>query len=635
MIIAPEYTVEQQIIGKARAYLQNDKLGYTVVVEKIMNECFADLDDYDACNRATDLVHKAYLKYVAYLKKDNNYWAKHVDDPNFKLPYVPADGTPDEILTKLREGSRLVLGLTLYRDQQEQHADPVKPKFGSGLAVPISLVGYDAPVYLDENGINVYTGEKLNLSPKGRELLDKELNRRRRQKADAVVEELDAEKEPHSRYGLTEEEYERETEKEFPVFHLPQQAGPWWDDSILYGPAGDVIRKISQYNESHPAGMLVDLLISIGSIIGRGPYFNVNATRHYTNEFMVRVGVSSKSRKGSGRDAIDSLLKILDPQWFDNQIEKGFGSGEAIINRLRDTVVETRLNKAGVFEEHTVPGVTDKRLCVREGEFASILVLARKPESRADVVLRDGWDGATLRNTVKGKTRDGFSNSTKCDEPHLSISADTTIDELRLKMPPGADSNGFGNRFLYVYVTRLKKCPNGGPTLDWSEEFKYFLRVKEFATTVKLVSMTDQARKWWNRRYSDLDDNGDEHGETLAVKMTNRGPAHLRRIAMLYALIDLSSQIKVRHFQAALKLWNYCQESAMFIFDHTTKEQHRIVSWINMRGPVTFRQIREEMYRRNRLASEVKADLDCLVRNKRLILKGDLYATGAHIGRLV
>jgi len=188
--------------------------------------------------------------------------------------------------------------------------------------------------------------------------------------------------------------------------------------------------------------MLVDFLVSLGSIIGRGPYFNISATRHYTNEFMARVGDSAKSRKGTGRDAIDQVLKLVDPTWYSDRVESGFGSGEAIINRVRDDVIETKLNhRTGVFENIVVRGVQDKRLCIREGELASIFVLAGKPESRADIILRDGWDGKPLRNVVKGKGKDGFSNSAKCEEPHLSISADTTIHELQQKMPVGADEN--------------------------------------------------------------------------------------------------------------------------------------------------------------------------------------------------
>ena len=180
---------------------------------------------------------------------------------------------------------------------------------------------------------DVDTGERYNFSQelqqKHRELLEQ----RRSEKAAEFIAEYDKEKESHSYYAMTKEEYDREIEKEYPVLPLPKQPGPAWDDSILCGAAGEVIRKASQFNESHPAGMLVDFLVSLGSIIGRGPYFNINETRHFTNEFMARVGDSSKSRKGTGRDAIDGILRLVDPDWYSNRIESGFGSGEAIINR--------------------------------------------------------------------------------------------------------------------------------------------------------------------------------------------------------------------------------------------------------------------------------------------------------------
>src|SRR5260370_32625834 len=151
----------------------------------------------------------------------------------------------------------------------------------------------------------------------------------------------------------------------------------------------------------------------------------------------------------------------------------GFGSAEAIVYNRRDPSTQMRQERSGAFTEVVVPGVTDKRLCIREGELASIFVLANKPESRAAVVLRDGWDSKTMRNLVKGQ-KNGISNSAVCREPHLGLSGDTTSSELIRKMPEGADKNGFGNRFLYCYVYRVKLCPSGGPPIDWIKEQNYF-----------------------------------------------------------------------------------------------------------------------------------------------------------------
>jgi len=308
--------------------------------------------------------------------------------------------------------------LTL-RDALTEPSDlPSKPKFGKfdGPIVMIRVVGKLDPVWVDVDGTNIDDGTQVKMTADLQARIDAE----RAHRAAEGIKKYDAPFEGYKQYAMTKAEYEAEIEKEYPVCPLLPQPGPKWKDSILYGISGSIIRKVSQHCESHPAGMLVDFLVSIGSIIGRGPYFNIGATRHYTNEFMCRVGDSSKSRKGTGRDAIDSILKLADPAWYSERIESGFGSGEAIINRVRDTTQERRQTKAGGFEFINVPGVDDKRLCIREGELASVFVLAGKPESRADIVIRDGWDGKTLRNIVKGKSREGFSNSAKCEEPHLS-----------------------------------------------------------------------------------------------------------------------------------------------------------------------------------------------------------------------
>jgi len=68
--------------------------------------------------------------------------------------------------------------------------------------------------------------------------------------------------------------------------------------------------------------MLVDFLVSFGNIIGRGPYFNISATKHYTNEFMARIGDSSKSRKGTGRDMIDQVLRMVDDKWYRDRVNR-------------------------------------------------------------------------------------------------------------------------------------------------------------------------------------------------------------------------------------------------------------------------------------------------------------------------
>lgn len=538
------------------------------------------------------------------MRLDELYLLERADqDPNFALanvglPVIPNVIDHQKILPVLYERSKI---LTRYVTTPDEWED----------------IHIDA---LCENFTRNYTKEQLKAMIKAQSETPEEISKK---KAADWLKERNRVKAMHEYYDMTAEAWELEQSKQYPVYPLRPEPGPVWNDDILYGPVGELIKKASVHNESHPAGMLVDFLISLGNIIGRGPFFTVNATRHYTNGYFVRVGSSSRSRKGTGRDAIDEVLKAVDSDWFYSRVVSGFGSGEAVIYQVRDSFMDQRMIK-NKYESIMVPGVADKRLCIREGEMANILVLASKPESHADAILRDGWDGKPLRNTVKGRSHDGISNSAKCEEPHLSISADTTISELKAKMPSGAAENGFGNRFLYVYVYKTKDCPQGGPQLDWSNEALQFANIVKFAREQRYMPMTQSARNWWNQKYTKFEHEGPDG---LASKMTARAAAHVHRIALLYALVDMSTEITREHFQAAEKLWDYCSESALFIFGGVNKEQQKIVEWIDMRGLVKYDLIRDDLYGKHRKTSLIKADLDALVKGKELIEKDGYYVT--------
>jgi hypothetical protein len=411
---------------------------------------------------------------------------------------------------------------------------------------------------------------------------------------------------PTWKYAIPREEYEVQMDAEYPVLPLKPAFGPTWDDSIMHGIAGDIVRKAAEYCEAHPAGMYLDLLVSLGNLIGRGPYFNVGATRHYANEFMARVGESSKSRKGTGRDAVNEVLKLVDPTWYQERVASGFGSAEAIVHSIRDDSQQAvRSRKKNIYETVSVPGIADKRLMIREGELASIFQLAGKKESRADVVLRLGWDSSPLQNLVKGKT-DGISNSASCQFPHISISADTTRDEFMRKLPSGADANGFGNRFLYCYVERVKMCPHGGPQLDWTPELQTLNEALRFARDLSYVGMQNASRQLWARMYDEIDaEQQSMYG--LAAAMTARGAAHVRRLALILCLLDNHDCIETQHLRAAKRIWDYCVDSARYIFGGVTLDQTRILDWIKQQpGPVTVSQIRETMFQRHRKADWIR-----------------------------
>jgi hypothetical protein len=126
----------------------------------------------------------------------------------------------------------------------------------------------------------------------------------------------------------------------------------------FYGIAGQIVRKIEPESEAHPAALLVQLLVGMGSIMGRDPFFLTEADKQRTNLFAVIVGESSSGGKGTSWGRIRCILEHVDPIWFGTRMLKGMGSGESIISFLKD--------EEGDVQE-------DKRLFVMEGEFATVL----------------------------------------------------------------------------------------------------------------------------------------------------------------------------------------------------------------------------------------------------------------------
>src|SRR5262245_57444776 len=79
-------------------------------------------------------------------------------------------------------------------------------------------------------------------------------------------------------------------EAEEPTELATCQPWPVLPDDALYGLAGDVVRTIAPHTEADPSGLLIQFKQYFGSVVGRAAYFSAEASRHYTNEYVVIAG---------------------------------------------------------------------------------------------------------------------------------------------------------------------------------------------------------------------------------------------------------------------------------------------------------------------------------------------------------
>jgi hypothetical protein len=341
---------------------------------------------------------------------------------------------------------------------------------------------------------------------------------------------------------------------------------PVLEADAFHGVLGEYVRLIEPHTEADPAAILVASLVAFGNACGHDPYFGVEADRHRTNLFAVCVGESGHGRKGV---SLGRALALFPEEFLKNNISQGLSSGEGVIFAVRDET--TKFNaKEGVLEIID-PGVSDKRLLVTETEYAQTLKVLKREGNTLSPILRVAFDGGVLRAMTKMQT--------KATDPHISIIAHVTRQELAKCLGEGEYFNGFANRFLWATTRRSKLLPDGGEIVDISWFQKRVADALEHAKVVTAMRRSDQTKALWRDLYPEL--NRDRAG--LFGACTSRAAPITLRLSMIYALADGMDVIETTHLNAGHAVWRYCEASARLIFgeeeqpDALTSEVCRLV----------------------------------------------------------
>jgi hypothetical protein len=388
---------------------------------------------------------------------------------------------------------------------------------------------------------------------------------------------------------------------------VPSEPPPWprIDEAAYSGLVGDIVQTFLPHTEADPVALLIQTLAAAGNVIGRLPHYRVEADQHRVNLFTVLVGDSAKGRKGVSFGRVRSVVKTADETWASDRIKGGLSSGEGFIHEVRDPL--EKYNSKEQCTEIVDPGAADKRLMVVESEFASAISVAERPGNTLSPLIRRAWDGDKLSTL----TRNSPLTATGA---HISIIGHITVDELRARINRTDLANGFANRFLFVLSRRSKVLPFGG-SLNDSEILHLGEKLTaaiERAKFVGRVSMTDNAQSKWAAVYPAL--SAAKPG--LLGAIIARAEAQTIRLALIYALLDGSDQIDLRHLEAALAVWEYCELSAVHIFgraigDPVADEIERALQHVGAAG--MSRTAIRDMFSRNRSGDRIGAALHLLM----------------------
>lgn len=379
-------------------------------------------------------------------------------------------------------------------------------------------------------------------------------------------------------------------------------AGPPWPSPMgadaLHGLTGDIVRRIEPHTESDPAAILVQFLIAFGNVAGRGAHWIAESTPHFTNEFAVIVGESSIARKGTSLDRVLSLFLQADKYWTDHRTASGLVSGEGLIFHIRDP----RFDPEGQVED---PGIKDKRLFVCESEFAQVLSSGARKDNTLSVVIRNAWDGKKLRSLAKNSGKGGDIAT----DPHVSIVGHIVHEELKAKLANHDAVNGVVNRFLWACSRRSKHLPFGGnlKAEDCEDLTAKIHTAIAWAKDRGEIGFSEQASELWADCYPGLN----QPVPGVFGSAVSRAPAHVRRVAVIYALLDCADKVDVCHLKAALAVWRYCYASAEFLFGGLSQKARDVFERLRSAYPAEMSKTDLfKEFRNNISAGELAKSLD-------------------------
>ena len=345
---------------------------------------------------------------------------------------------------------------------------------------------------------------------------------------------------------------------------IPEEI-PWPEQpaaEAFHGLAGQFVDVVSPQTEADRVALLGQFLVFFGNATGHSSYFRVEADLHTTNINAILVGDTASGRKGTSLSQTRRPFETSDQNWAENRIQSGLSSGEGLIWAVRDPIEgKDPIKEHGrvrgyqtVIQDH---GVDDKRLLVLETEFSSTLKVAGREGNTLTGVVRQAWDTGCLRLMTK-------TSPAKSTGAHISIIGHISKDELLRCLDSTDMGNCFANRFLWLCVRRSRMLPDGGhvPENELDAIAAKLRKALDFARRGHELQRDEAARTLWHAAYESLS----SRKPGLLGAVLSRAEAQVTRLSVIYALLDLSSVVRVEHLKAALAFWEYCEASVRYIF---------------------------------------------------------------------
>jgi hypothetical protein len=298
--------------------------------------------------------------------------------------------------------------------------------------------------------------------------------------------------------------------------------------------------------EADEMAIAVPFLIGMANLMGRGPHFVAGGTEHYLQFYAALVGSSAGARKSTAINTVLALLRRVDPSWAACCQKITLLSGDGLVACLHDR---------HLFDDRD----GDKRLFLVDTGLESTIRSIRRPQNTLSPILSDLWDEG-IAHTRSSK------NPLETTDALVSLIGDFNVDD-RLSKLVREKQTGLDRRFLWFFVERSKSLPRCR-RLPIDEMAPLVLRLKKvvaFAKTVGEMQRSKKAERLWGKLYTRLLAK-DLRRPFLVEELKAHAPAHVMRMACVFALLDMESTIKTQHLKSAMAMWEHVEASVDFIF---------------------------------------------------------------------
>ena len=335
----------------------------------------------------------------------------------------------------------------------------------------------------------------------------------------------------------------------------------------LPGLVGRFVELATRSSEADRAAVLLTLLTRFGVEVyafapNQGPYIRIGETVHPPRIYVVIAGASAKARKGTSAKPVLRLF-ASNPYQGKNAVPPAphtggpLSSGEGLAWRLRER------DESPEEEDGKEKQTHDKRLFVLDEELAAAMASIRREGNTLSMTVRSLWDSGDYEPLTKNA-------QISVRGAHVGIVTHITIPEVRNRLDSMQISNGFANRFLWICARRAKQvpCPEAMPQAEFQTLSDAIWQRVRLAQSRGEIRFTPEAREYWTGIYSDLSRDMPGVGGDIVA----RSEAQCVRLALIYALLDGKDAIEPQHLKAALALWQYARDSALYIFGNRKEE---------------------------------------------------------------